>query len=827
MKSELFTAQEIGDAIGWTRQAVYRALGAIPRSGIKASRRNADAWSITALPGVIRAELCAVHDRLKFRAEYRTLADVLTNPPGRWEPALPLGDVHADEIAHAQRLQRALGRGLALPDHATDTDRARAVADDYRQEFGHGVSERHLRALIRRALDRDREAGAFDRLELYLPEAPRPRVAAPPALASSPFDFAWLEFAFSICADRTRPTAADKQHCWDAVMTFCEETTAGGEIPRGFRPAMFAFLHATLPRLGKSPPAIEKAFERKLARFREKGRAGLADLREENSGRGGKLPADYVANMDLAREEVRDLHGDISQAFRNLWRGTSRSGHRFSDSFREYFSHDSRLSKSYVPNRVRTALRAWWNAIEPFTKGPKAVRLATPAIQLDWSRIPAGYSYTGDDFTLNHPFYVWDEEGEYECLRGRFNVTRGQVLLFSDERSRKILGYNAIPERTYNASHIQQGLAKLCLNPAIGLPFKRFHLEQSLWKAKAVTGMVDWTELVAGFEREEKIQLIHALSPRAKSIESVGGRIQAIMEAAPFYVGRNERLDNHEREQAFLGSLKRVDQPRKEMVDPADMMMSWEEFLRELDRCIELYNHEPQAGPNMLGRSPEEVWAQESGLQMHRVLPDSLAYLLSSAVSEQKVQGGVGKKSGVRSPDGQFWYSDSERIGELVGEKVRVRFNPSLPEIVMVCHLATDPKERAPFAVGIGPMLPACDATAEEFAAAKAKQKRFMSHGRAQFKAFPPKRNATIRRETMGSEDARATGEAIQAIEAGHREIQTSRARHARSITKAAERFNLGISQRAVRNPEKVAEALRNAEIAEAKIRLLEAEQDQ
>jgi hypothetical protein len=155
------------------------------------------------------------------------------------------------------------------------------------------------------------------------------------------------------------------------------------------------------------------------------------------------------------------------------------------------------------------------------------------------------------------------------------------------------------------------------------------------------------------------------------------------MQPAPGYVGRNERLDVRERVQHFLASLKRAGQPIKAEVNPEGMLMTQAEFCAELDRCIALYNGEPQSGENMANRSPSEVWDEESGDRAHVVLPDSLRYLLSTNHTDQTVTGDGVK---VSVAGGERFYSDSARLGELRGEKVRVRFNPELPDLVMVCR---------------------------------------------------------------------------------------------------------------------------------------------
>jgi hypothetical protein len=120
-------------------------------------------------------------------------------------------------------------------------------------------------------------------------------------------------------------------------------------------------------------------------------------------------------------------------------------------------------------------------------------------------------------------------------------------------------------------------------------------------------------------------------------------------------------------------------------------------------------------------------------------------------------------------------------------------------------------------------MMPAIDATAEDFAAAHAKKKRFMSFGRAQFKAFPPKWNATRRREQLGTADMRATGEALNEIAREHVDMTNTRKRLGKENARLASSLNLGIDPSKDRNPEKTRQLLSEAIEGEKRIMQREA----
>lgn len=823
-EAEVFSVGEIATAIGWTKRRVQAALDRTPATALKRiAGQAAGAWSVPTLPRII-AEQLEITRRVHH---YRTVSDVLRDPTRPWQlvragVVIPLARVSDAALTRAGKLQQALARALALPEDAPMTDRARLAAADYSKVFGDKVSDRHLRRLIGRTMERDRRAFRFDRLELYIEEdasverqagtSPSPMIAA---------EFPELAEAFATLAKPAEPTPTETAFCWRRIVeTLADRTAAGGDEGK-IKRALRAYVLRCAPFLSDSHEAFKRNLNRKLRAAGEHGINALIDARGERSGHRRK-PADWNENILLLARHTLACGGRESQAFRDLFLGETRSGEQFSEGFRGHFDYDVRSAKSYVPHSVRAELRPMIEAATPLLHGPKAARLAAPSISRDWSNVPAGASYSGDDFTLNHPLYDWCEDGEYEFDGRRFHVTRAQTLLFCDERSRLILGYHVAPRPFYVADDIFTAISRLCMDPAIGLPFLRFLFERSLWKSTKVRGLVEWPKLDEALARQGiNLTMHHATTPRAKVIERIGGMIQSIMQPAPAYVGRNERLDNFERVQKFLASLKRVGQPIKADVDPAEALMSKEAFCAELDRSIDLYNREPQGGENMGNRSPGEVWAQESPNRAHIVLPDSLRYLLSSHVSDQKVT-----REGVKIslPGGARFYSDSARLGELIGERVRVRFNPELPDMATVCHLASDPRELNPFTVGRGPALPAVGATDEAHAECQAKRKRFTEYGRTVFRAIAPRRNLTIRNEALGSAESRERGNRIETLQQEHVEISTTRERHRGEIEQLATRQNLHIDAGKARRPERVTAELRRADELEQEIKRMEAQ---
>jgi hypothetical protein len=358
------------------------------------------------------------------------------------------------------------------------------------------------------------------------------------------------------------------------------------------------------------------------------------------------------------------------------------------------------------------------------------------------------------------------------------------------------------------------------MRPEIGLPFERFLFERGVWQSRNVKALVQWSSIDESFLRHGiALDLRHATTPKAKIIEQVIGAIQNLDEYAPGYVGRGEQRVKYERVQGFLQKLKRAGQPLKAGLNPADMLMSADECVAMLSEVMQRFADEPQNGERLDGLSPAEGWHQLSGGRVHQVLPESLRFILGTAESRQTVTSeGIELRIGNR----KHYYFGSDRLGALQGEKVCVRYNPELPEQVIVSHPASDPHALQPFSVPLFERVSATHATADEFRSARDHQARFVSYGRALYRELAPKSNRTICHAEIGSPELRAAGEANNRLEREHIELKSERESQRGEIKRLAAQQNLGIDPGKVRRPARVAKHLRSAAEWEAKILALE-----
>jgi hypothetical protein len=815
----IFSASEIAAAIGWSKKRVQTALAGYVASGTKEMSGNqCDAWSTGHLPKAIVQEL----QRIQRVHRYRSFLDVLRDPLREWMPPIPRGQIAQSEWRRAEQLREALAVAMALPEESSIRGRASAAASHHRRAFGHGVSDRQLRILITRTLDRDRGARNFSRLEIYLPDAPRPAAPRVQRGAAGKIDFSTLADDFDTIAVRERPTMEERAFFWRKVTEFHAAQIEAGTREVLFKKWIVAFALAEMPAIAESANAFRRNLDRKLTLAAQDGAEALIDGRKTNSGRRRNLPEWDGEIMRLAKAS-RAYGGRIAQAFRELYLGTHPSGEQFSQAFRDYYFYNARQNKSAVPAAVLSAVRPMMAATDALAHGPKAARLALPSIHRDWTMLPAGASFTADDVTPNHYTYDWHEEGHYEFEGRRFNVTRNQVLVFCDERTGFVLGFSLCPRPQYSADDICAAVARLCMDRSIGLPTKRFLFERSIWQGKKVKGLVEWAKREEGFLREGiQLGMAHATTPKAKIVERVLGSLQSMMQALPCYIGRNERIDHFERSEAFLKSLKLFGQPLKQEVNPADHMLSAEAMAREIEKTARRFNTEPQNGDRLPGISPEEGWERFRNPAPAKVLPEALRYLLATRESPATV---TNEGILLRVGRNKHFYSGSERLGELVGEKVLVRFNPDLPEIITVCHPASDPKALRPFSIPLDKKLPAIGATAADFTAVRSAHKAFAAFGKTIFRAIAPANHLTISRDDFATPEALQRGERIGALHDEHGALVKKRASRAGTINRLAAQAGVAIDPAKARRPDAVAENLQRARELEAAIEREEAEQ--
>jgi hypothetical protein len=666
-----FTAAQIAAALGKTPQAVRKSLRDVRPAGVRIVGGNeAAAWTAEQLPTPLRERLADEATRQRCR----TIEALLAMPRQQWQPPIPLDKISDSDIQIAKKLRDALKPWLIQqhdPNLPTSELESRGV-EDYRRAFGNRITPRYWRELFMRTLRRDNGAEEWNRLEIYLPDRLKQK-NAPAAIVSKALaeDFADVESFVAACANPHAPNKTECVGVWTLALEKFKSLINAGESEKSAARRVRKFLFARASFLAASRDALLKAFNRKLEAL--KNACGdvkaLRDGREDN-GASFSLP-DNDRDL-LIHRAVFTYRGDIAPA----WRDLLRAG--FSPVVVDRYAGRAQ-NKSFVPASVMESIAAEVEILTVMHRGPRAFDSIKGHVTRSYEGISSLQCISGDDFTLNTYFYVPDGSGW-------FNLTRGQVILFIDFRSLRILGWALEPRKSYSSLTIRS----LCTHVfgAFGVP-EVLYFERGLWKSasllKGKTDPFDFTEISQGL-REFGIQFKHAIRPRTKVVERIGGLFQDIAEAEPGYCGRDERRDAPE------SLRKQMAEVEARKVCPSKYFYSLDQWNHRIGELVKQYNAEAQQGHILAGMSPEQAFEahmnqNDPPMQFNAAMRYLLAHdkrLARVTLNGVTIQ--IGKQ--------KFNYRGRE-IAHLVGREVLAWFDPENPETIIV----TNPDRTNPICV--------------------------------------------------------------------------------------------------------------------------------
>ena len=686
---QIFTAAQIAAALGMKRQATAWHLRAIePATREKIVKGNAAAaWTLAQLPPA----LLSLAEAARVTGNYRTINDVFTNPRTRWQPALPLDKICDADIQAATKLRDVLKPWL-IQQHDLNlsaTEIENAGVEDYRRALGNRIAPRYWRELFMRTLRRDNGAEEWNRLEIYLPDRLK-RKDAPADVVSEAMaaDFGELESFILAC---TNPHAPNKTECsavWTLAVEKFTSLVNAGEPEKSAARRVRQFLFARASFLAASRDALWIAWQRTLAALNSSNGdvKVLRDGRAENGAQIKLTDDDRDVLIACAKNGVFGRKGEIPAAWRNLIQGKTvpflegtqivRRG--FSKAVLEYYTATP-ARKAYVPSAVLDSIIAELEIFVAMDRGPRAFDAIKGFVTRSYDGISSLQCISGDDFTLNTYFYVPDGNGW-------FDLTRGQVILFIDFRTLRILGWALEPRKSYSSLTIRS----LCTHVfgEFGVP-QVLYFERGIWKSatllKGRTEPFSFVEISQGL-REFGITFKHAIRPRTKVVERIGGMFQAIAEAEPGYCGRDERRDAPE------SLRKQMAEVEARKVHPSKYFYSLDQWNRRIGQLVNQYNAEPQQGHILAGMSPEQAFETHMNQNNPPMqFSAGLRYLLANDKSRARVT-----LNGVTIQVGKtkFNYRGQE-IAHLVGREVLAWFDPENPETIVV----TNPDRKNPICV--------------------------------------------------------------------------------------------------------------------------------
>jgi hypothetical protein len=671
-----FTAAQIASAARLSKRWVLRALSRITQSGSVIIRGNETPfYTFDVLPDCIHQAIAVTATGSGLSgAEY---LESFTKP---WTPTLPLEKIDNVCIADAKKLQAALLPAL----NATfkGAERNRIGQDNYKREFGHEISERHVERMIARTLRRAGGNEDFDRLELYLPEHPKPK-AENKRITPGESEFADLFQIIRAFTVPAKPTDGERAAIWAAAFELFNGAN-NLKKKKYLRVALVKFLFRHTPALAASEHALRVSFDRKFGRWiaENKSVTALLDGRVEKRG---IAKADHFENRDIDQitwHAAANCGGRVAQAVRDLAASGERSG--LSEKTLEIITRPAKR-KSYVNRRLMDVVSNDVQQLMPFFLGKKAIDDATAHLQRDYSKLASMEVVSADDFTFPVYFYIPDGNGW-------FTLTRGQCLIFLDVRSWRVIAYSLQPERNYNSLVIRTLMNRVCRDH--GIP-GTWYFERGIWKRSLIVNgraPVGWNDGLSPVEAQtawEKfgVNFRYAMRARTKPVERVGGMLQDLMHGVRGYCGRDERRDCPEQTKRAIDDVQ-----ARRVEHPGELILSFEEWDNQLSQIIERYNAASQDGTILQGLSPNEAfekfWPTDN---LPAKLDERAWHLLAHYVRTVRVTAnGISFRIGQKS----FIYRN-ERTGQDRGKDVLAWFDPESPEFISV----TDMDRKNPYLV--------------------------------------------------------------------------------------------------------------------------------
>ena len=668
-----WTAAQIATAARLSKRWVLRALSLIQASGSVIVQGNeTPCFTFDALPPGVQTNLAK-----NAAAMGLSIAEYLESFTKSWTAALPLGKIDEDCIEAAKKLRAALLPTLQTLDSKllSAADRNRRGMDDYKREIGHEISARHFDRLMVRTLRRAGGVNDFNRLELYLPENPKPKTETK-RLTPDESEFTDLLQIIRAFPDPGKPTDGERAAVWAAAFEIFNESN-NAKKKKYLRRSLVKFLFCHAPSLAENQHTLHVMFNKKFATWMEEGKSATAllDGRKEKRGVATSEPLPKRDVDQIVWHAASNCGGRVAQAVREIAASGERSG--LSKQTLEIISRPS-ASKSYVNHRLRGEVSRDVQQLMPFFLGKKAIDDVTAHVQRDYSKLAALEVVGADDFTF--PIYFYIPDG-----KGWFTLTRGQCLIFLDVRTWRVIAYSLQPERNYNSHVIRTLMNRVCRDH--GIP-GTWYFERGIWKRSLLVNgraPVGWNDGLSpmdaqiGWENLD-VKFRYATRARTKPVERVGGMLQDLMHGIRGYCGRDERRDCPEQ------TKRAIDDVQAQRVEhPGELFLSFQEWDDQFAQIVEQYNDTSQDGTILQGLSPNEAfenfWPNNNPPAK---LDERAWHLLAHYVRPVRVTA-----NGIKFPHRSkksFVYRN-ERTGQDRGKTVLIWFDPESPDFISVTDL--------------------------------------------------------------------------------------------------------------------------------------------
>ncbi len=656
-----YPASRLSKALGMSATAIrdsLRRVKAEPESDFVRGQLTA-VWSLDSLPMEMQRRLSAIASAEGRRGVH----DLLSSPPERFQPSVPVSDLPQHIVEKANRLRAAIAPVLEKSERSSISSLAKDVSSRLALDPMAGMlAPRTLRRILSRVLERDAGLREFGRLELYSDEfaasiqKPRERRCAGP-----------VPLRLATIAESDPDSVAEESIFEVAAQDLAELKSAIGA--RRATGSVLDFIEDRWPTLEKSRNAIRMRLDRAINRkagppVKKRGRKPLITLNEIELRIARSLYVEH-ASKTLALRKLAALP-ECRQEVADAILKRRRSKHTITPALR---------SQIVVPDAVME-----WH------KSPKKVRresFITPRTPtfLDQSgaeqRILPGMLAERDDMSNNFIFWIdWPWGGDPCSDKYGVRIARGQNLLHIDAGSLRFLSMNMLVRLrdSYRADDIWQWVGQTYRD--IGIPQIGERWERGIWTANKLHG----TPIEAGHTGQaQRLGGIQALgrkiitshSPTTKIIENRFRYLQRLCMDIPGQIG------------AKRGEMEKVNKLwtacREGRRDPRDYFLSYEDAVSQLEGKLLEVNSEPVEG-SIYNGVPNEIWLREGGEQRMTRLDQDQSYLFARdrhVVTVNKGQALVRKSA----PDGVrlAWYFHCDDLWRYEGRKVALFMDDFAP----------------------------------------------------------------------------------------------------------------------------------------------------
>jgi hypothetical protein len=540
-----------------------------------------------------------------------------------------------DSLFSAQQIAAALGRTKRAVQLALVAVKP-ADQQIIRGQYANAWSFCSLPALMQRQIENAAQERGYRNAEALLEDCGRPSITPCEAIAAVPphrdtFSELDIELKSGLpSASALKPE--DRWWVWRKVCPYYTDllTVTPADGRRLLRASLVQFLLRTVPGLVKagsanSIEALDAALRRALDDFENVGLEGMRDLRSEKSGNRHPELCPDCWHKALALDVKSG--GNECLAWRLL-----KTKNQLCPECAARHHFDSRYGKSEVPRSIRQALTPLAEAAKPWLISEAAGRAAGPHPRRVWSNEKAGNVIVADDVKFN--IKVWWQEPD-----GVLNYGRPECLYMADELTGKCLAFDLIC-RAYNGIDIAK--LKLRCHDKVGLPRYEYKFENGVWLARAVDAdkSKEFLRLIRDCEEAMQLHTLYKVrvshfksrNPESKVIEGdflIHQRLQTLW---PGHVGFREREERSDAEKKFEAAVKHKQNP----AHPGEKWLSLADFRDKLSLQLEEFNEEPRGG-RLGGRTPNEVWAEDTNEQPLRRLEEKDRWMISTNVLEKYI----------------------------------------------------------------------------------------------------------------------------------------------------------------------------------------------